>query len=336
MKQLRFGVIGMGHMGDIYSRVLADLPEAELVAVCDVVGERAAEAAQRLGVPGYAGTDYREMLAQHPDLDGVAVTTSDQYHLGPVLAALDAGIPVCVEKPLAMTVADGQRMVDRAESTSIMLMVGHTLRFQPQFIEMRRAVRAGQIGKVLHFFARRNNPTFVRDRLAGRVSVAFFLGIHDIDAMLWTMDAPVIKAYAKARPGEGPGDGLAADTILSILTFADGTLAMVENCWGMPAVTGRPRRFQFDVVGDGGVLEVYAEEQGIGVLTPEAAEFPNTAWLPDVHGRLGGVYRDQVTHFVDCIAKGRAPICTGAEALEAVRVVAAIERSLELGIEVDV
>jgi predicted dehydrogenase len=332
MKRLRFGVIGMGHMGDIYTRVLADLPEAELAAVCDVVPEKATEAAERLGVPGYAGTDFREMLAQHPDLDGVAITTSDQYHLEPVLAALDAGITVCVEKPLAMTVADGQAMVDRAESTGVMLMVGHTLRFQPQFIEMRKAVRAGQIGQVLHFFARRNNPTFVRDRLAGRVSVAFFLGIHDIDAMLWTMDSPVVKAYAKARPGDGPAD----DTILSILTFADGTLAMVENCWGMPVVTGRPRRFQFDVVGTGGVLEVYAHEQGIGVLTPEAADFPNTAWLPDVHGRLGGVYKDQVTHFVDCVAKSRTPICTGAEALEAVRVVAAIERSLELGGEVEV
>jgi predicted dehydrogenase len=319
-------------MGDIYTRVLADLPEAELVAVCDVVEERAAQAADRLGVPGYAGTDFRQMLAQHPDLDGVAITTSDQYHLEPVLAALDAGIPVCVEKPLATTVAEGQRMVDRAESTGVMLMVGHTLRFQPQFIEMRQAVRGGRIGRVLHFFARRNNPTSVRDRLAGRVSVAFFLGIHDIDAMLWTMDEPVVKVYAKSRPGAGPAD----DTILSIVTFANGTLAMVENCWGMPAVTGRPRRFQFDVVGTGGVLEVYGEEQGIGVLTPKAADFPNTAWLPEVHGRLGGVYRDQVTHFVDCVAKGRTPICTGAQALEAVRVVAAIERSLAVAAEVDV
>ena len=333
MKTTRYGVVGMGHMGDLYARVLADLPEADLVAVCDVVAERATDVAAKLGVTGYVGTDFREMLRQHPDLDGVAVTTSDQYHLEPVMAALDAGMHVCVEKPLATTVEEGQRMVDRARQVERMLMVGHTLRFQPQFIAMRDAVRRGDIGQVLHFFARRNNPSFVRDRLGGRVSVAFFLGIHDIDAMLWTMDAPVTKVFAKsARRGDGPVE----DTILSVLTFADGTLAMVENCWGMPDVTGRPRRFQFDVVGAGGVLEVYGHEQGIGVLTPEAAEFPSVIWLPEVHGRLGGVYRDQVGHFVDCVAKDRAPACTGEEALVAVRVVAAIARSLEQGVEVAV
>ena len=75
MKKLRFGVIGLGHMGDIYARVFADLPEAELVACCDIVPERAAALAAELGVSGYAGDDYREMLRRHPDLDGVAVTT---------------------------------------------------------------------------------------------------------------------------------------------------------------------------------------------------------------------------------------------------------------------
>jgi len=333
MSKLRFGVIGLGMMGKIYSRVVANLPEAELVSVCDIVPERAAELARELGVAGYAGTDYRAMLRQHPDLDGVYVTTSDPQHLAPVMAALDAGMHVCVEKPLALSVAEGEQMVTRARAVGKKLMVGHTLRFQPQFLTMREAVLRGDIGRLLHFFARRNNPSAVRDRLGDRVSVAFFLGVHDIDMMLWTAQQPVIKAFAKAvRRGSGNVD----DSILSILTFADGTLAMVENSWGMPDVTGRPQRFHFEVAGTGGVIEVYGQEQGIGIYRPDAAIFPSTLWLPEVHGRLTGVYHDQVAHFVDCIREGRTPACTGEEGLEAVRVASAIMRSLEEGQEVAV
>jgi len=333
MEKLRFGVIGLGHMGDIYARVLADLPEAELTACCDVVPGKAAALAEELGVKGYAAEDYRQMLRQHPDLDGVAVTTPDAEHLAPVMAVLDAGMHVCVEKPLATTVEEGARMVARAREAGRILMVGHTLRFQPQFIAMHDAVVRGEIGQLLHFFGRRNNPSFVRDRLGGRVSVVFFLGVHDIDMMLWTAGQPVTKVFAKAvRKGPAPVD----DTILTILTFADGALGMLENSWGMPAVKGRLRRFQFDVVGTGGVIEVYAHEQGIGIYTPDDAQYPSTVWLPAIHGRLGGVYRDQVGHFVDCVARNRTPACTGEEGLEAVRVAAAIMRSLEEGVEVQV
>ena len=173
MDPLRFGVIGLGHMGEIYARVLADLPEAELVACCDIVPEKAKALATRLGVHGYIGPDFRQMLRQHPDLDGVAVTTPDTDHLEPVMAALEAGMHVCVEKPLATSVVEGEQMVAKAREKGRILMVGHTLRFQPQFIAMRESVRRGEIGRVLHFFARRNNPSAVRDRLRGRVSVTF-------------------------------------------------------------------------------------------------------------------------------------------------------------------
>ena len=165
------------------------------------------------------------------------------------------------------------------------------------------------------------------------MSVAFFLGVHDIDMMLWTMGQPVVKAFAKSvRRGPLPVE----DSILSILTFADGTLAMVENWRGAPDVTGRPQRFHFEAVGTGGVIEVYGQEQGVGIYTPQAATFPPTLFLPEVHGRLTGIYHDQVAHFVDCIRKGTPPACTGEEGLEAVRVGVAIERSLREGQEVTV
>ena len=158
MSASRFGVIGLGMMGRIYSRVLANLSESELVAVCDIVPGKAEALAQRLGVKGYAGPDFVEMLRAHPDLDGVLVTTSDPDHFTPVMAALDAGMHVCVEKPLALSVEEGEKMVAHAREVGRILLVGHTLRFQPQFLAMRDAVRRGDIGQILHFFARRTTP----------------------------------------------------------------------------------------------------------------------------------------------------------------------------------
>ena len=133
MRQIKVGVIGLGWFGEKHCEVLAGLPEAELAAVCTRTPARLAEVRAAFNVPK-AFTDYREMLAD-PVIDVVSVVTMWDQHVEPTVAALDAGKHVFLEKPMASTVADCDRIIDAARRSRGSLMVGHersrTARCQP-------------------------------------------------------------------------------------------------------------------------------------------------------------------------------------------------------------
>src|SRR6266545_5250537 len=140
MSAVKLGVVGVGRMGQLYARIAAELPATELVAVCGQRPEPVAEVAGRLGVPSYAGGAYRQMLAEHPEIDAVVVATPEWLHLEPALAAIDAGKHLLVEKPIASTVEDAQRIVDAAEAAGVTLMVCHQLRFDPRYALAKEAL----------------------------------------------------------------------------------------------------------------------------------------------------------------------------------------------------
>jgi len=134
------GVIGMGVFGTQHARVWSEQPGARLVAVADTVAERARAGAERFGCSSF--TDAREMLAME-DIDAVSVCTPDDLHRDPVVAALEAGKHVLVEKPFATRVADCDAMMAAASRSGRILTVGHVLRFDPRYHLARQTVQRG-------------------------------------------------------------------------------------------------------------------------------------------------------------------------------------------------
>ena len=125
---IRSAVVGVGSMGQHHARVYSELPESELVAVVDSDYERACSIAGKFNVPAY--TDFRQMLQeQQPEAVSVAVPT--QLHEEVATAALLSGAHVLIEKPLAATIEEGQRLIDLAHQLDLHLMVGHIVRFNP-------------------------------------------------------------------------------------------------------------------------------------------------------------------------------------------------------------
>jgi predicted dehydrogenase len=180
---VRVAVIGVGSLGQHHARIYAVLPEARLVAVLDTDPGRAKEIAARHGVKAFA--DLRDLP---DDLDAVSVAVPTVAHASVVQACLDRGLAVLVEKPMAASVAEAERMALAARRAARPLLVGHTERFNP-------VVRASA--------PRLKNPRFIEAHRLGvftarstDVDVVLDLMIHDLDVILSLVPSRVARVDA--------------------------------------------------------------------------------------------------------------------------------------------
>ncbi|QEH37962.1 Dehydrogenase [Aquisphaera giovannonii] len=210
MKRLRVGVIGVGHLGQHHARILAALPDVQLVAVADSRPEQARLVAGRLGTE--ALDDYRELLDR---VDAVSVAVPTTLHREVAGAFLARGIPALVEKPLAGSLAEAEELVALARSTGAVLQVGHIERFNPALSALQQ--------KPLR-------PRFIHaERLSTYtfrstdIGVVHDLMIHDIDLILSMVSAPVQSVSAVGLSLFSEREDVADARV----QFEDGTVANI-------------------------------------------------------------------------------------------------------------
>jgi predicted dehydrogenase len=184
---LRTAAIGVGHLGRHHARILSSLPGSTLVGVVDVKADRAAEIAGLYKVKAF--TDYRDLFGQ---VDAVSIAVPTQAHHDVALAFLERGVPVLVEKPLARSVDEADRLIALARERGLVLAVGHTERFNPavsaasKFLQDPRFIEVHRLG------------TFPERSLD--IDVVFDLMIHDLDIVLSIVKAPVASIEAVGVP----------------------------------------------------------------------------------------------------------------------------------------
>jgi len=174
MSKLRVGVIGVGHMGAIHTRALSRLPEADLAGVYDEDGGKAAEIAVRYGTRAFGSLE--ELM---DEAEAVVVATPTHTHLEVCLAALEKGLPVLVEKPLAHDLASGESIAAKAREKGITLAVGYIERFNPGLV-----AAAEYIKSPMYIEGMRLAPYNPRGT---DVDVITDLMVHDIDIVLGHM-----------------------------------------------------------------------------------------------------------------------------------------------------
>jgi predicted dehydrogenase len=319
-------------MGRIYARLINESGALRLAAVCGRDEASTQSLAAEYGAPGYSGADVQAMLAAHPNIEAVIVSSSEWAHTEPVLAALAAGKHVLVEKPLAISPSDGAEILRQAGLAGVTLMVCHSLRFDPRFAAMRQAVACGAIGEVMHLYARRNPGQAAVDRVLGRFPLAYWLMPHDIDMMLWTTGSHVTKVMAYSRNGGKER----ADFIIAVLTFGNGAIGVVESSWGTPAQGGRAQNEMFTVRGTDGAAEVLGHENGVAIYRGGVAEYPDTGYTPVIHDQLDGIFHRLLLHFAGVVRERWAPVVTGYDGLAAAVVASAIDRSLAEKREIEI
>jgi UDP-N-acetylglucosamine 3-dehydrogenase len=334
VRRIGVGVIGAGLMGGLFARILATLPEARVVGIADAIEDRARDLGQELHAVAYSS--YKDLLRE-PAVDAVIITTPDHLHLEPALAAAAAGKHLFIEKPLATRIGEAAEIVRAAEQRHLVLLVGHILRFDPAYARARGAVKEGEIGEVVHAYTRRNTSWSEALRLHGRTSVTYYLAVHDIDALQWVIGSRIVSASARGVRKAMARFGV-DDAVLSLVRFENGAIGILETSWLRPDGPSGPRAQLMEVMGTVGMIEVTPGAASFNLYTTNRTQANNQAYLftPGPDGRIPGIYRDEIAHFLACISSGQPTVCGGREALSAVIVADAIERSAATGKEVQI
>lgn len=334
-----FGLIGCGTWGRMHARVFTTSAGVRLVAVCDQDAGRAAAFAAEFGV-GEHLADWRAVVA-HPDIQAVGIATPDFAHAEIVLAALRAGKHVLVEKPLATTVGECEEILATRRAQGVKLMVDFHNRWSLPFVNLQRAIAAGQLGSLLMMNIRLNDTRFVPTRMlswAAKSSPLQFLGSHVVDLIHFLSGAAVQRVYSVSRSVVLKGLGVdTPDFFQSILELSTGGTAVVENCWVLDEHAPSVFDFQCEVVGSKGTAYVNASHHRMAeIYSEKGVELPDVSAAADLYGRPVGFALAAIQHFVDCVLNDQNPLVTGEDGLAAARVLAAVERSAQSGMPVAV
>jgi predicted dehydrogenase len=217
---IRLLCVGLGGMGRHDWNSAIDCGGFTAVAGVDVSEEARTAFAEKTGAPTF--TDMADALAA-VEADAALISTPDKFHAPLTLAALDAGLDVICEKPMAESVEDAQRMHASAVERGRMLMIHHQLRWHPTWFEARRQVAAGAIGalrRIDHHFSVHSDVCVRGYRSQLRHLVFQDLSIHHFDLIRYLVDAPCVSVYAKDWIGDEPGLTIEAATdAIAILEF---------------------------------------------------------------------------------------------------------------------
>ena len=340
MEPVGFGVIGTGLFGENHARVYSRYPGAELIAVCDQNEERAREVATRYGART-SYTDYQELLAD-PAIQAVSIATPDFAHAEIARAAAQAGKHILCEKPLATTVEEAEAIVAAADAAGVKLMVDFHNRTNPPFVAARDSVRDGTIGTPSYGYIRLSNTTFVPLEMlswANRSSSLWFLGSHAVDIMRFILDDTVVRVQAVSRSGILQKLGVdVPDFHVAIAEFSRGTVVTFEHAWILPRSQPMVYDFKLELLGSEGAVYVDSSHHGAFELhAGDRLSYGDVLGMtPTSEQRTGGFVAEAISRFADAVIHEQPVLATGADGVEATRIVDAIRRSAEIGQPIDV
>ncbi len=240
---LKTAVIGVGMMGRNHARIYSELPDAVLVGVADANEAAAREVTERYGGRYYA--DYRQLLdTEKPDAVSIAVPTED--HVQVALHAIERGMHILLEKPIAYSEEQAEHIIAAAEKASVCLMVGHIERFNPAVGALKERLEQGELGRVFQIDARRQSPFPARVKDVG---VVIDLAVHDLDVMRYITGADVVRVFAET---ERRIHSTQEDLMHSLIRMDDGTVGSLTINWLTPTkirelyVTGERGMYRVD------------------------------------------------------------------------------------------
>ncbi len=321
----RVGVVGSGFMGGVH----ADAWRAAGAPITSVLtrpgSTSGAELARRHGATLL--TDWDEFLA---GADVVDLCTPTHLHADGVRRAAASGRAVVVEKPLARTAAEAAELVATCERQGVPLLVGHVLRFFPEYAAAKAVVERGDIGTpgVLRLGRNRSLPEkpgdnwFLDDEKSG--GLVMDLMIHDLDFAQWVA-GPVTSVYARSVRSARPSTD--ADHAIALLTHAGGAITHLEASWAHPRGIFRT---YLEIAGTAGLLQ--ADSDRTAALRPALRDPGSDAVVPLPGSPLArSPFELQMRHLLDVLAGRAEPVVTARDALAAVRCAEAAVESLRTG-----
>lgn len=349
-KTLGLAVIGSGRIGGLRAQLAAGHPAVRFIATADQDGKKAEALAKQVGATLHS-TDNDAIIA-HPEVNAVIVSTSEGEHLAPILKALELGKPVLVEKPIALSLADADRVIQTIEKSGVSVHVGYSRRYKERYQIAKEQIVQGRIGRMTGGAARvfnsRSQALGMLQRNAHATPVVDALTYY-VDLMNWFHEGNrIVEVYARGQKGvlSDAGYPHVEDISYAILTCSDGAVINLGISYALPAkypALGHAARVE--LVGTEGVMildddhtdQLMYTEKGIPhVYLPD--HYVNMVFLQSgtpgdwALGEFWGPIANETRAWLDHLCMGKP--CTLARPHEArfnLEVTLAIEHSMASG-----
>jgi predicted dehydrogenase len=325
--KLRIGVLGAGYIGKKHVNAWEKVAGSAVTAVADIDQEK------RLALSAHANASAFESLDEllsATRIDILDVCLPTPLHADAVIAGLESGVNVIVEKPFALTLDEIDLMIAKERNSPGRLMVAHMGRFKPEYMYCKNLVDSQELGAPLFFNAWRKSPTpdwswnnwLLRKAESG--GTIMDLSIHDLDFANWLFGSPgTCSAYEVHRSGaRGPSHAI------SDIEFKNGTRALIEGGQLMPS--GYPFTMGFRLLFDRGSLEYqYVDNQGSSFFeySDSSSRSVPKSRLPDICA--DSPYAEELRHFSSCVVNNRPFKITLQDARLAVETALKLTKTLE-------
>jgi predicted dehydrogenase len=334
---LRYGVVGCGRIAPLHLAAIVENPRAKLVATCDIVPERARDAAERFAAESH-GTDFRALFASGK-VAAVSLCLPHHLHAEATLAAAEAGLHVFCEKPITTTPDDADRVTTACERAGVQLGICYQNRYNAASQVLRRAVDAGRFGRLLQAaitFQNRKGPDYyTRDDWHGRWATEgggclTTQAIHTLDLMQWLMGG---ARTVQASMDTIVHDVEVEDTAAATIEFTDGALGTVIATTAAHTFWSQ----RLEITGTRGKAVLHNNrmvEWDFADGAPDREEvmaIDELAGVPDERGRYGPGHEKILRDFADCVLDGKRFWLDGHEGRRISDLLWAIYRSARQG-----
>jgi predicted dehydrogenase len=322
-KRIGLAIVGAGRVGLFRGEVAMRHPQVGWIGIAEKHPERAQRVAAKLDAD-FVTADHRELL-RRPEVNAVIVSTDEHLHVDPILAAVERGHSMLIEKPLATELADSARVLKAIESAGVDAVVGYTQRFRRRWLAAKEKVRSGALGDVTLVTSRAFMNRLVaidnyrRTEKPETISPMVISGTHALDVVMWMMEAKTpVECYARSVDKVLGPEWKGIDATAGLIAFADGSIYHLNISWALPVTwPGAVYSLEVGIVGTTGVLTIDDTHRDI-VLAVSAAQSegyaPDKSRLVDFMGsyppgdmalgELRGPMRDETESWLNRVALG--------------------------------
>ena len=329
-RELRIGLAGLGSMGRNHLRILASRADIRLAAIADPVADALASAVATSGAQAF---DEPLAMIAEAELDALVIAAPTTSHVPLALAAIQRNIAVLVEKPLAESAEEGERIVIAARERGVPVQVGHVERFNPAVLELGRLITDGWLSSIYSIASRRAGP--FPDRIRD-VGVTIDLATHDADILSWIAGERPSRVYAETAQRIHASH---EDLLFGLLHFPSGATGMLDVNWLTPA-----KRRQLVVVGEEGMFELDYLTQRLTFTRATDTTNPRLigGYAPTFEGDVaelpvisGEPLAAEIEAFLHIVREGGRPLVDAEDGLWAVAIATSLLTAAATGQAVD-
>lgn len=330
-KEIRTAVVGCGNWGKNHVRVFAK--RSDLRFCCDTDAARLEAISSRH--PSVETVESYQKLLSATELDAVVLATPAEKHADMAIAAMEAGKDVLVEKPMALTVSEAERVVETVERTDCILGVGHLLEYHPAVEHLKMVVESGGLGDIYYCYSQRVNL----GRIRSKENALWSLAPHDISMMLFLFDEVPVAVEAT---GQDFLQNKIEDVVFLNLEFASGRIGHVQVSWLDPhkerklTVVGSEKMAVFDDMSSREKLRLYDKGADVTSSGPQSPGYAQSLAVREGEIRIPHISSAEpldreCVAFLDAVSERKSPRADAQDGLEVVKVLEQAESSLDAG-----